>query len=98
MKIIDDIIENIDEEIDGAKEYAERYIQSKARGEHTRAAKYKDMADDEIRHASYLCEFAVVDVDYIKKVYSLPVDDDMKWEKAQKRFHECMAMVKQMLA
>ena len=98
MKIIDDMIGRIDEEIDGAREYAEMYIQSKSKGEHTRASKYKDMAGDELRHASYLCEFATTDVDYIKKVYSLTVDDDIKWERAHKRFHERMAMVRQMLA
>lgn len=98
MKIIDDMIERIEEEVEGAKEYAEMYIQSKAKGEHTRAAKYKDMAGDELRHASYLCEFSTADVDYIKRVYTLPVDDETKWEKAHKRFHEHMAMVKQMLS
>ena len=47
MKHIEKMIESIDEELDGAAEYAECYIKSKSRGHSSRAAKYKSMAEDE---------------------------------------------------
>lgn len=98
MKTIEKMVEHINEELEGAKEYAEKYIDSKARGNMARATKYKEMASDELRHASYIRDFAVEDIDGIKKVYQLDVDTDDMWHHANKKFVECMAIIRQMIA
>jgi hypothetical protein len=92
------MIEHIEEELEGAKEYAEKYIDCKARGNTTRASKYSEMATDELKHAVYIKDFAVADIEDIKKVYKLSVEDEEKWEHAHKKFAECMAIVKHMLS
>ena len=97
MKLIHNLIEHIDDEIEGAKEYAEKYIDCKARGNMTRAEKYSEMAKDELKHASYIKEFAMSDIEGIKAVYNLPDEIETIWEHAHKRFSENMAMVRQML-
>lgn len=97
MKMVHKIIEHINEELEGAKEYAERYIECRAKGNSSRAAKYKEMANDELRHAGYIYDFAVQDVTDIKKVYPMPVEADDAWNHATKHYAECVAMVKHML-
>ena len=54
MKILDHMIEDLEEEVDGAREYAEKYIECKAKGNTARATKYKEMAMDELKHAGYI--------------------------------------------
>ena len=98
MKMIDRMIEHIEEELDGAKEYAEKYIEHKAKGDMQRANKYKEMASDELRHASYVHEWALVDIENLKKVYTIPVEAEDKWMHAHKHFVECMGWIRQMIS
>ena len=51
MRSIKKYVDHINEEIEGAKEYAENYIEWKARGNIQRANSYRDMAQDELNHA-----------------------------------------------
>ena len=97
MKLVHKFIDQIDDELDGAKEYAERYIECRAKGNASRAAKYKEMAGDELRHAGYVYDFAVMDIGEIKKVYPMPIEVEEAWDKAMKHYAECVAMVKHML-
>lgn len=98
MKQIHKAIENIKEELEGAKDYAEKYIDSKARGNMQRAEKYLEMAKDELKHAGYLRDMALQDLEGIKKVYELPDELEEVWEHEHKRVLECMAVVKHMLS
>ena len=98
MKLIHKLIESFEEELEGAKEYAEKYIDSKARGNIVRAEKYSEMAKDELKHAGYMKEFAIKDYEEIKKVYPVPDETEEAFEHALKKSSECMATVKQMLS
>lgn len=98
MKIIDKMIDALDDEIEGAKKYAEKYIEWKSRGDSARASKYREMANDELRHASNIHDFAMSDLDGLKRVYAIPEKDEEKWTSAHRRFAEQYALVKQMLA
>lgn len=97
MKMIDHIVEDLDEELEGAMHYAEKYIENRAKGETTRAAKFKEMASDELRHASFVHEMAVADIASIEKVFSMPVEDAEKWAHAHKHYVDCVGRVKMML-
>ena len=97
MKMIHKFAEQIKEELEGAKHYAEKYIEYRAKGDSTRAMKYKEMANDELRHAQYVHDFALQDVEAVKKVYTLSVEAESEWEHAHKHFAECTAMVRMML-
>ena len=88
----------IDEEIESAKDYAEKYVEYKAKGDMTRANRYKEMANDELKHANYIHEWAVKEIEEISKVYTPPVEMQEAWDKAHKEYVEKIAWIKQMLS
>ena len=97
MKFIKKLVDHLDEEIEGAKEYAEKYVECKAKGNMSRANKYKEMAQDELKHATYIHEMAVQEIEELRKIYTPPAEMLEKWEKAHKEYVESVAWVKQML-
>lgn len=97
MKIIKKFVETIEEELEGAKEYAEKYVENKVNNNMQAAARYKEMAYDELKHASYEHEFAVNEIDKLSKVYTPPEKMMEVWEKAHRQYVERAAWVKQML-
>lgn len=98
MRSIKAYVEHIDEELEGAKDYAEKYVEAKAKGNTSMANKYKEMASDELRHAGYVHEFAVAEIDALSKVYTPPVDMQKKWEESHKEYVEKAAWIRQMLS
>lgn len=98
MRSIKAYVEHIDEELEGAKDYAEKYVEAKAKGNISMANKYKEMASDELRHAGYVHEFAVAEIDALSKVYTPPVDMQKKWEESHKEYVEKAAWIRQMLS
>ena len=98
MTIIKKYVETIEEELEGAKEYAEKYVENKVMGDIQKASKYNEMATDELKHAMYEHEWAVKAVSDISKVYTPPEEMLEKWEKAHKEYVEKVAWIKQMLA
>lgn len=98
MRKIKKFVDAISEELEDAKEYAESYVEAKAKGETGIANRYKEMAGDEIKHAMYLHEMAVAEIKEISKVYTPPADMQEKWDMAHKEYVEKAAWIKQMLA
>ena len=99
MKMIKKYVEKIDEEICGAKDYAEKALECKAMGESDRYTKYKAMAADELNHAMTIHEFAAQDIEKLKSVYpDVPQEMMEKWEKSHKEYVERVAWVRQMLS
>jgi hypothetical protein len=98
MRSIKAYVEHIDEELEGAKDYAEKYVEAKAKGNMSMANKYKEMASDELRHAGYVHEFAVAEIDALSKVYTPPVEMQKKWEESHKEYVEKAAWIRQMLS
>jgi phage-related protein len=96
--MIEKMIEALEDEIHGAKKYAEKYIENMAKGNNSRAVKYKEMAHDELKHAEYIRDFAVQEVDELRAVYQIPVEVEEKWAHSLKHFMECMGAVRQMLS
>ena len=98
MTIIKKYVEDIEEELEGAKEYAEKYVECKVKDNMSAANRYKEMAMDELKHSSYLHEWAVEEIEKISKVYTPPVAMMEKWEKSHKEYVEKAAWIKQMLS
>lgn len=97
MRLIQKYVEEIEEELEGAKDYAEKYVECKVRGEMNKASRYKEMANDELKHSSYIHEFAVNEVAALSKVYTPPAEMMEKWEKAHAQYVEKTAWIRQML-
>jgi hypothetical protein len=98
MKLVKNYIEHLCEEVEGAKDYAEKYIECRAKGESTRASKYREMASDELSHAASVRDMAYQDIKRISEMMVIPMDIEDEWDKAAKHCEEQIALVKQMLA
>lgn len=92
------LIDQIDEELCSAKEYAETYLEFKVKGDNVWASKYKDMALDELEHANYIHERTVKEIEALRKVYTPPTEMLEKWDKSHANYVEKAAWIKQMLA
>ena len=98
MTRIKKLAEEMEDEIHSAKEYAEEYLTFKAKDNSTWANRYKEMANDELRHAEYLHDRAVAEIDELSKVYTPPEEMLEKWEHEHREYIEKAAWVKQMLS
>lgn len=98
MKLIKQYVEGIEEELEGAKDYAEKYVEAKVKGDANKASRYKEMAMDELKHSSYIHEWAVSEISAISKVYTPPAEMQEKWDKAHVQYVEKAAWIRQMLS
>lgn len=98
MKMIHSYIDHVKEELSGAMEYGEKYIDFKARGNSARANAYKSMAQDELRHASMIYDYAAQDMEAIGRIYTLPEELQEDWQRFVRHYADCSARIKLMLA
>jgi hypothetical protein len=98
MRLIDKMLEQLEEEVEGARDYAEKYVEFKARGNMSRANRYKEMAHDELKHATFLKEMDIADIDELKKVYPMTDEEQSLWEHGHKHMNDQMAMVMHVLS
>lgn len=97
MKHIAKYVEQIKEELDGATDYAERYVYQKSLGDPS-ARKWQEFAQDELKHAMGIHDMAVAEVKRLEGVYEPTVEMREAWEKSHKEYVEQTAKVKMMLA
>ena len=97
MKAIKELVDKIDDELNGAKEYAEQSLMAKSMGNNTWSQRYKEMALDELKHSGYIHEKAVEEIQRLQTVYTAPVEMQEIWDKEHKKYIEKAAWVKQML-
>jgi len=98
MTKIKKLADEIKDEVCSAKEYAEKYVEYKAQGDSTWANRFMEMAKDELKHASYLHELAVSEIQKISSVYTPPEEMKSKWDTLHKEYVEDASMVKMMLS
>lgn len=98
MYHIKKLAEQMEDEIESAMTYAEKYIECKAKSNTAYAAKYKAMAEDELRHAMFFHEQAVKEIEEVQKVYTAPAEMLDKWEHEHKEYIERVGIIKQILA
>ena len=97
MTKIKKYVDDIAEELDGAKHYMETALEYKALNDINRYNKYKEMSIQELGHAMALHEFAVQDIEHLKGVYpDIPSKMMEKWDKSHIDFVEKTAWIKQM--
>ena len=97
MKKIQDYVDRIDEELSDAKNYAEKYVECKSENLDSNSRKYKEMAEDELKHANYLHEMAVTEIQKLREKFTPPQFMLDEWEKSHKEYVEKTAWIKQML-
>lgn len=97
MTIIREYVDRIAEEIQDAKHYAEKYVEYKARGNINWANRYKEMAGDELKHATYLHDMASQQIEELGKVFQPSEEMREKWERSHKEYVEKAAWVRVMM-
>lgn len=97
MKRIKELVEHIDEELCGAKQYAEMYVERKADGDTNWANRFHGMAEDELKHAEYIHEYAMMEINRIGTIFKAPEDMQKKWDEAHKCYVEKAAWIRLML-
>lgn len=98
MRRIGELAEQICEELEGAKRYAEEYVEYKIKGDKDWAGRFNGMATDELAHANYLHELAVAEIDKARKVITPPDSMLERWNSAHTKYVQDVAWIKQMLA
>lgn len=99
MTKIKKYVDDIAEELDGAKNYIETALDYKVAGDMNRYNKYKEMSVQELGHAMALHEMAAQDIQKLQSVYpEVPQSMMDKWEHSHKEFVEKTAWIKQMQA
>ena len=98
MTAIKDLVDQIDEELDGAKKYAEAYVQAKVDDDSYWKARYHEMAEDELKHADYIHELTAKKIKALGEVLVPPQAMLDKWESSHKDYVERAAWIRQMLS
>ena len=98
MTRIKHLADQIKDELCSAKDYAEEYLTFKAKGDAPWATRYREMATDELKHANYIHERAVAEIEELRRVYTPPEEMLQKWESTHREYIEKAAWIKQMLA
>ena len=98
MTKIKELADDMKDELCSAKDYAEEYLTFKAQDNSTWANRYKEMANDELKHAGYIHDRIVVEIETLRKVYTPPQDMLDKWDADHKKYIEKTAWIRQMLA
>ena len=97
MTRIKKLADEIKDELHSAKEYAEEYLSFKAKDNGQWANRYKEMSQDELKHAGYIHDRAVQEIEELRKVYTPPQDMLDKWDREHKEYVEKAAWIKTML-
>lgn len=97
MTVIKKMVDEISEEICGAKDYAERYVEARSMSNSMWANRYKEMAQDEMKHASYLHDLAVEKIEQIRSVYEPTPEMEEMWDRSHREYVDKAAWIKMML-
>lgn len=98
MKKIKKYVDWICDEVEGAKCYAEHYVEYKAKGDGTVASRFHQMAEDELKHAEMIHELAVREIETLNQVFKAPEWMQEEWDKSHVNYVEKAAWVRQMLS
>lgn len=98
MKIIKECVDRIEEEICSAKDYAEMYVDWKSRNDTYWSSRFHEASLDELKHAEYIHDLSVKEIERLSKIYTPPAEMLEKWEKSHKKYIEKTTWIKTMLA
>lgn len=95
MKMVKYYIDELKDEMHGAKNYAEKYVEYKT-SRPTWGKYYKTMAEQELVHAGYIKEMAQQAIDEIKATY-IGEEDMEAWTECMNKYADCMAVCRIMV-
>ena len=97
MRKIKELVERIDDELNSAEEYAEKYIEYKADGDSSMATKFMEMASQEMNHANMMHDLAVKEIEKVSAVFNAPADMREKWDNSHAEYIQRASRIKSMI-
>lgn len=97
MRKIKELVGRIDDELNSAEEYAEKYIEYKADGDSSMASKFMEMASQEMSHANTMHDIAVKEIEKVSAVFNAPADMREKWDKSHAEYIQRASRIKSMI-
>ena len=98
MKHIGEYVEEIDEELCDAKNYAEKAIYWKYEGNANRYKQYYSMSEQELSHANIIHQMAVEDINKMRdQGFTAPEEMEEIWRQSHAEYVEKTAWIKKML-
>lgn len=97
MRIITDFIDNIEEEIELAKLYAQNYVLYRNANNLEWSNKYKEMTKDSIKHINNICELTKLTINQLQKDYTLPKEILKVWKKKSVRYANVVEWISEMI-
>ncbi len=91
------LADQICDEVESAKCYAETYVELVLEGNNQWSSKYRDMAMQELTHATWLHERATEMIKRLKNIYTAPPEMEEAWDEAHEQYISKANEVKQML-
>lgn len=98
MRIILEYLDRIEDELCNAKEYAEFHLLYKADNNAEWSERYKEMADDELKHAKNINEVVTQKIKELKRVYNPPEKMQDIWNNRLAKYMEQARFIKEMLS
>lgn len=89
-------VDLIDDELKGAERWAEDYIYAKANGDPD-YNKYREMANQELDHASFLHQRVTREINTVNQVYTPTQEMIDKWEHTHKEYVDKVARIRMMI-
>lgn len=86
MKIISDLIDNMDNEIELAKIYAQNYLAYNADNNREWADNFRKMAKECVDHSDKIHDLAIITIDKMSKTYNPPEEMERIWKKQHTRY------------
>lgn len=97
MKVVADLIDNMNNEIDLAKVYAQNYLMYNADGDKEWADNFRTMARESVNHADRIHELAVITINKLSKYYTPPEEMTRVWKKQHERYIDTVNWITDMI-
>lgn len=97
MKIIRELIDNMEQELDLAKLYAQNFLIYMADGEEEYSEMFKRMAKESLQHVEYMRDFSETVFEKLHKSYTPPEAMIRVWEKKNAMYIDVAKWLKDML-
>ena len=93
---IKEYVHHMEDELEGAKMYAELYVEYKVKGDSATASKMIEASKQEYNHAMLWHDLATKAVEATSKVITPPAEMLEKWEKKHAKYVKSAAEIKMM--
>ena len=98
MTVIKDYVDRIEDELNDSKKFAEAYVQSKVENDSYWMNRFREMAEDELKHSEYIHELVTKKIKSLSEILVPPQAMLDKWNTAHKDYVEKAAWIRQMLS